>query len=157
MPLVYFESFQLVLVAEINYSEFIGKTPKINEIHRNKLQIIDLSLLFCARKSWKINAFHGFIDFSIDFYSFFFKFFFRWTQNVFSPRLKRVKKFQNILGASTLRGSWSLGNPSESIRMHRKAVGKRWNSSEISETGSRNVRILQGAGPSVQHPKYIGP
>ena len=71
MPLVYFETFQLVLVAEINYFEFIGKTQKINEIHRNKLQIIDLPLIFCARKSWKPNGFHGFYWFSTDFYWFF--------------------------------------------------------------------------------------
>ena len=42
MVLVYFESTQLVLVVEESCVEFVEKTKKINETHRNKLQIIDL-------------------------------------------------------------------------------------------------------------------
>ena len=60
MALVYFESSQLVLVVEKNCVEFVEKTRKINEINRNKLQIIDLSLVFCARKSM---IYMFFIDF----------------------------------------------------------------------------------------------
>ena len=51
MDPVYFESSQLALVAEKNHAEFVGENQNFNEIHRNKLQIIDFSLTFCARKA----------------------------------------------------------------------------------------------------------
>ena len=51
MDPIYFESSQLVLVADLSYAEFIEKNQIFDEIHRNKLQIIDFSLVFCARKA----------------------------------------------------------------------------------------------------------
>ena len=131
MVLVYFESSQLILVVEESCVEFVEKIQKINETHRNKLQIIDLWLISCARISW----FPWFLlVFSIDFYKVlvFFKImnskcFFSATKTSYT-----VSKYAgDIYSPSSIHRNHSqssvlvANNLSESIGgSHRKAIGK---------------------------------
>jgi len=78
-----------------------------------------------------------------------------------TPRLSfAIQSNAIVLGSlsshtSLTRVFWSLGNPSESFGIHRKLIDKLSEFIGKSETGSRNVSILQGAATSVQHPTYI--